>query len=310
MMKNVNSPIFISLETSAFSGATLLSFLLGAHPQIATVGEMSGLITNANPDEYLCSCGKKIRCCEFWDSVKIAMANRGFEFDVARFDTQFSHGPGLIRRIREIHLPNSVLDAMRDVVLFAVPGESQHAKAVVKRNVAFIESVLEVTGKDVFVDSSKGSVRLKALRRFSSSLDLRAIHLVRDVRGVTASELRRELSPGAAGSARKWARLHRGIEAVLKTWPEERYIRVRYEDLCQDTERTLERIYNFCGMNPDHRIKDFRAASHHIVGGKMRLSSESEITLDERWKIQLTPEQLKEIERVAGPVAHRYGYFN
>ena len=310
MTKKTNSPIFVSLETSAFSGATLLSFLLGTHPHIATVGEMSGLITNANPDEYLCSCGKKIKCCEFWEAVKVAMANRGFEFDVANFDTQFSHGPNLMKRIRSGPLPTSTMNAIRDTILLALPGERQQIKTLVNRNVAFIESVLEVTGKNVFVDSSKGSTRLKSLRRFSSSLDIRAIHLVRDVRGVTASELRRNLSPSAAESARKWARLHRSIEAILNTWPEKQYIRVRYEDLCQEPENTLEQIYNFCNVNPDHRIKDFRAADHHIVGSTMRLRSESEITLDERWKTQLTVDQFKEIERIAGPVAQRYGYFN
>lgn len=306
---NMKPPIFISLETSAFSGATLLSFLLDTHPQITTIGEMSGLITSANPDEYLCSCGEKLRCCEFWHSVETAMADRGFEFDVAHFGTQFSHGPNLIRRIRGRHLPNSTLDVIRDAILLAVPGERRQTKALVNRNVALIESVLEVTNKNVFVDSSKGAVRLKALQRFSS-LDVRAIHLVRDVRGVTASELRRGLSPGAATTARRWARLHRGIEATLKTWPEEKYIRVRYEDLCQETESTLERIYNFCNVDPTHRIKDFRAASHHILGSTMRLRSESKITLDERWKEQLTADQLKEIEQIAGTVARRYGYFS
>lgn len=308
-MMNTNRPIFISLETSAFSGATLLSFLLGTHPRIATVGEMSGLITRVNPDEYLCSCGKKIKCCDFWHSVKTAMANRGFEFDVAHFDTQFSHGSRLMRRFRERPLPNSTLDSIRNTILFALPGEIHRSKTMVKRNVAFIESVLEVTGKEIFVDSSKGSFRLKALRRLSS-LDVRGIHLVRDVRGVAASELRRGKSSSAAESAKMWTRLHRGIEAIIKNLPEERYIRVRYEDLCLETESTLERIYNFCKVDPNHRVKDFRMASHHIVGSTMRLRSESEITLDERWKNQLTADQLKEIERIAGPVAHRYGYYS
>lgn len=309
MMKNGNSPIFVSLETSAFSGATLLSFLLGTHPHIATVGEMSGLITNANVDEYLCSCGKKIKCCEFWASVKTAMANRGFEFDVANFETQFNHGPRLMKRLREGFLPNRTLDTLRNTILFALPGEGRQNKAVVDRNIAFIESVLEVTNKNVFVDSSKGSFRLKALYRFSS-FDMRAIHLVRDVRGVVASTLRRGLSPNAASAAQDWVRTHRRTEITLKPWPKEKYIRVRYEDVCLNPESTLEKIYDFCEVDPDSRITDFRKLSHHIIGNEMRLRSESEITLDERWKEQLTPDQLKEIEQIAGPVARRYGYFS
>lgn len=308
-MMNTNSPLFVSLETSAFSGATLLSFLLGTHPGIATVGEMSGLITNANPDEYLCSCGKKIKCCEFWDSVKAAMAKRGFEFDVARFDTQFNHGPRFIRRLRESFLANSTLDAFRTAALFALPGEGRQNKTLVARNIAFIESVLEVTGKDVFVDSSKGSFRIKALRRFSS-FDMRAIHLVRDVRGFVASTLRRGLSRDAATAAQDWVKTHRRAEITLKSWPEEKHIRIRYEDLCQNPKSTLENLYDFCEVAPHARMQDFREISQHIIGNEMRLRSESEITLDERWKTQLTAEQLIEIERIAGAFARRYGYYN
>ena len=58
-----NCPVFVSIETSSYSGATLLAFLLGAHPQIATIGEMDGLIPRENPDEYFCSCGQLIKRC-------------------------------------------------------------------------------------------------------------------------------------------------------------------------------------------------------------------------------------------------------
>ena len=72
-MSHVNSPNYVTIETTSFSGATLLTLLLSAHPEIATVAEMSGLIDSVDPDEYLCSCGKKIKCCNFWQALKVGM---------------------------------------------------------------------------------------------------------------------------------------------------------------------------------------------------------------------------------------------
>ena len=304
-----NNPIFISIETTAFSGATLLSFLLGSHPQIATVGEMDGLLTRQSPDEYLCSCGQKIKQCEFWQSIKVAMADRGFEFDVADFKTRFIlNGPDYLQRLREGTTGNS-LESIRDAILFALPNETHQLKRLVNRNVALVESVLAVTNKNVFLDSSKDRLRIKALHRFSRSMDTRAIHLVRDVRGVIASRVRRSKKPrDMAKLAQKWVKHHRGLEIALKAWPSEKHIRVRYEDLCQNTKCTLKQLYDFCGVDSSLRLEEFRTDSQHILGNKMRLKPLSEIKLDERWKEELTAEQLKIIDCVAGALSRQYGY--
>lgn len=57
---NTNHPVFVSVETSAYWGAKLLAFLLGGHPEIATVGEMYVLMPREDPDRFLCSCGWKM----------------------------------------------------------------------------------------------------------------------------------------------------------------------------------------------------------------------------------------------------------
>jgi hypothetical protein len=306
-MMSTNRPVFVSVETLAYSGATLLAFLLGAHPQIATVGEMDGLIPREVPDEYLCSCGQRIKVCEFWQSVKIAMQTKGFEFDVAHFDTKFIlGGPRLIQYLRMGSSRNHILDSIRDAIFHAWPGETRRLKALVARNVAFIEAVLEVTGKGVFVDTSKDRLRLQSLRKFST-LDVRAIHLVRDVRGVVASRLQRE-EIDAREAARQWVKSNQKLRTNLRSLPEEARVLLRYEDLCQDVQGALERLCHFCGVDPGIKVADFRAVPHHIVGNPMRLRAASEIRLDERWKSLLTEDQLKEINQAAGTLSRRYGY--
>lgn len=302
------TPIFVSVQTSAFSGATLLSFLLGAHPQIATVGEMNGLIEREDPETYRCSCGQRIKECGFWRQVGDEMRRRGFAFDVTHFDTAFALGGSqMLQRLRATSFGSPLLDSLRDWLFLARPGERRRLQALVARNEAFVESVLSVTGKRIFVDTSKDRLRLSMLRRFSR-LDLRAIHLVRDVRGVVASRLRREAAIDAREAARQWARLHRRLQAVVNTLPAEKRISIRYEDLCRDVRGTLDRLYSFCGALPDAAPMVSAAAEQHIIGNPMRLEAQQEIRLDERWRSLLTDDQLQAIQSVAGWLTRRYGY--
>ena len=307
-MKGIR-PVFISIETSAYSGATLLAFLLGAHPQITSVGEMSGLIPREDPEEYLCSCGMKIKVCDFWRSVEATMVQKGFDFKVAHFDTRFVlDGPKVVQYLRYGSFRMRVLNSMRDSVLYTWPIDKRQLRALIARNVAFIESVLETTGKTVFVDTSKDPLRLKSLHRLSN-LDVRAIHLVRDVRGVVASRLRRGTAETACQAAHQWVKLHQRLETDLALLPREKRLRLRYEDFCQDATGNLERLYRFCGGDAGVAISDVRTNAHHIVGNPMRLNPLSEIKLDERWKSQLTEDQLQGIEQVAAKVGQQYGYF-
>jgi hypothetical protein len=141
-----------------------------------------------------------------------------------------------------------------------------------------------------------------------STLDVYGIHLLRDVRGVVTSQLRRNARIDAREGARRWVRLHQRLQTSLNAQLGSKYLRVRYEDLCRDPSGTLRRLYAFCGADPDVVIDDFRAAPHHIVGNPMRLNHLSEIRLDERWRTFLTSKQLQEIEQVAGAFSLRYGY--
>ncbi len=303
----IQFPTFVSIETCAFSGATLLSFLLGLHPRIATVGEMNGLISSVDPNSYLCSCRQRILDCEFWKAVGAVMQKRGLEFDVTDFNMKCDlGGPWLIRRLRMASFRNRTVDSIRDAIIQAFPKEKQSLKKLVERNAGFIEAVLEVTGRDIFVDSSKDRRRVSYLRTFSA-LDIRSIHLVRDVRAFVTSHLRRKEGLSAPNVAKLWVKENKKIERFLATLPQGRWIRILYDDLCLDSQGTLNRLYHFCGVKP-LVIKDFRSGHHHIVGNPMRLSNSSEIKLDERWKAFLTSQQLREINAVAGALNRRYGH--
>ena len=303
-----NHTAFVSVQCCAFSGSTLLAFLLGSHHQIATVGEMDGLIPGENPERYLCSCGEPIQACEFWHSVRAAMQARGYDFDTVRFDTKLLlKGPRVLHYLRYGSTRHHGLDVLRDAVLYALPSERRAARALVARNVALVNSVLGVTGKTVFLDTSKDRLKLEPLRRFSG-LDLRVIHLVRDVRGVVASALRHGVATDVRTAARNWSKGNDRLRATLQRFPDNRVAVLRYEDLCKDVELTMDRLCRFCGVASGSSPADYRSAPHHIIGNAMRLRQEKEVALDERWRRELDRDQLQEIRRVSGTHAQRYGY--
>ncbi len=299
---------FVAIETTGYSGATLLTSLLSSHPEIATVAEMSGLIDSVNPDKYFCSCGQKIKLCEFWQSVKTGMIAKGFEFDIANFHTRFSREQSsFFSRFREGSSRINLIDSIRDAILFALPGETQKLQGIADRNIAFIDTIMELTGKQVFLDSSKDLMRSKVLRKFTT-LDTRIIHLVRDARGHVSSRLRRDNSISASQAAQDWYRLHQRVEVNLKSWPKDKQILLRYEDLCENTEATLRQLYAFCDVDVDYEIIDLQPGSQHIIGNPMRLIKVGKIKLDDRWKDELTSAQLNDIKHICGTMSYQYGY--
>ncbi len=291
-----------------FRAQPFLALLLGAHPDIATVGELSGLIARSDPDTYLCSCGERIKNCQFWKSVDAAIVEKGHTFDIAKFDTRFDFSdPRPIQRLREGSLRSPWIDSPRDKVLFSLPGERHKIKNKAERNAVLIDLILDVTGKRIFVDLSKSRMRIRVLRRFST-MDVRAIHLVRRAEGVVASQLRRNLGMEVAQPARDWMLRHHRLDTTLQPWLKDKYIRIRYEDICQEPAITLKRLFQFCGISTD--VSDIRidASGQHVIGNPMRLKPLSELKLDERWRTELTSGQLDQIDTVAGKINRRYGY--
>lgn len=293
-----------------YSGSTLLTFLLGTHPRIATIGEL-GIAPHAKqettPEEYLCSCRTPIRECDFWRRVKAEMTARGHDFDAWEADLEFrATGGGMADLLLRAVQRGPVLETARDVGLRLVPRADREMRRVLSRIESLIESVLKIKGSNTFLDSSKRPERAVFMRRIPS-LDLRILHLVRDGRAVSWSSMKNVgLSPEEA--ARSWVADNVGAERARRYFPADRWMTLRYEDLCADPDATLTKIHSFAGLPVTNGFHLFRDAEHHIIGNRMRLASTSEIRLDESWKAALQPEQMAAIERRVGSLNRKYGY--
>ncbi len=315
---------------ASHSGSTLLSMLLGSHPQIATIGEMSlSPRSMGDLDRYRCSCGQLIRQCRFWRGVQEGMAQRGFSFDLAEAQTDYrSVRSRYAQRLLAPLYRGTVLESCRDLALGLSSTWRRQLAEIHKRNAALASTIAEVAGAQVVVDSSKAGLRLKYLLR-NPGLEVKVIRLVRDGRAVALTYMdparfadakdptrraggmggdRKNEQLSMAQAAHEWRRSLEEAEHLLRTIEPSQWIEVRYEDYCRHPDAVLRRLQQFLGVEPCGRPNEFRSVEHHVVGNGMRLDNTSEIRFDERWREMLTEAYLQTFNEVAGAVNSRYGY--
>jgi hypothetical protein len=298
---------YVYLMSHGFSGSTLTTFLLGAHPEIATVGEM-GIAPKAgfHPDEYVCSCQEFLRNCPFWQRVSEAMRERGQDFDMRRGGLLFdpdSHD--LADRLLASALRPPLLEQARRLAIQMASSPRTKLREVIARNEAFADVVCGLKGCHTFVDASKRPERAVRLLE-ARSFDLRVLHLVRDPRAV-ANSCVKNLGYTIEDGARSVAAMHAYCMRARDYFPSEAWLTVRYEDLCADVQGVLGRIFEFAGVSPA-TIGNFRAADHHVIGNRMRLDRTSQITVDEKWKSVLTAADVAAVNALAGKAIRECGY--
>jgi hypothetical protein len=291
----------------SYSGSTLLTFLLAAHPRIATVGELKAT-SMGDVESYRCSCGSAIRVCPFWMQVGENLRREGVDFDLSHFGTHFRfiRAGGLAKRVLAARVRGAFFEAAREAALRLLPGARRELREIVAQNRTLIEVTCTLQGGDVFLDASKDPVRLKHLAE-TGHWNPKVVHLVRDGRGTTESYMRkRRCSMEVA--AKEWRETHEECERLRRWFPDDAWLRVRYEDLCQEPDRVLDDILHLIGESAVRTISDFRSIEHHILGNTMRLRSDGKISVSERWRTALGSPELAAFERVAGDLNRHHGY--
>lgn len=322
-------PKLAYLLAASHSGSTLLTMLLGAQPGACTVGELKAT-SFGDADTYRCSCRERIRDCKFWQEIDGAMGRRGIpNFDITQAGTSIfeTESPYVQRLVAPLYR-GMVMEKVRDLGLSLSAEWRTLLSKTKKRNLALIESLLEVTGAKVVIDSSKVALRLKYLLMIPE-LEIRVIRVIRDGRAVSltytdewnfADSSDPELRGGGSGqrrppprhsiseAANEWRRSNEASDALIATLPRNQWTEVRYEELCADPAGTLKRLAAFLDLDTQQARLDFRSVTQHVIGNGMRMDSTSEIRLDERWKSHLSEQDLHDFDMVAGELNRKYGY--
>ena len=297
---------YLYLLSHAFSGSTLMAHLLGSHPEIATTGETS-VTRGIDISRYPCSCGALIEACDFWQAVTKQMNDRGFPFTISDPDLRFHSTKGAFTdRLLRAGPRNRLLEQVRSIALTVLPTCRSETRRLLSRNEGFAEIVASVRGRSVFLDTSKHPTRLLHLARIPS-FEIYVVHLLRDARAVSNSCVK-NLNMPVRQAATSWVESAEACERMRRRFADDRWLTIRYEDLCRNPREVLPRIFKFARLRDDDGYLHFRNAEHHIIGNRMRLAARSEIKLDEKWRTALSAEQLSQIQAVAGRLSHGYGY--
>jgi hypothetical protein len=305
------------------SGSTLLELMLGAHPRLATIGEL-----HLWPHEIRdggrhlpCGCGEPVEDCEFWT-------------EVARRVDPLGAPPPQIDYFREQHTGGRTLrlDRLADFRAGAWNGTMPAEVAVYGANNervyrAFLDLTAEATGTrpEAVVDSSKDPYRLRWLQA-SGRFELTILHVVRDPRGFVNSERKNVSAEGAALlalAARKagaWVAVNRLAErtgrlAGLRAGPADRargaggYLLVPYERLASDPRATMVDVCTALGYDVEETmLSRFREARFHAIGGNPMRHDDRGIRLDEAWRTELAPAGQRITQLVTAGSRGRFGY--
>lgn len=132
------------------------------------------------------------------------------------------------------------------------------------------------------------------------------LHLVRDPRDVAASLMRMRFgSSSAVLNARTWVRLNL---AARRSSHRREYLEVRYENLVKQPELELTRICQFAGEDYSPRMLQAEQSSTQLPNEKDRHLTPLTEARQGRWRQELSPRQVAQIEWAVGPQLERFGY--
>ncbi len=341
-MAHTETPVKVLYITGlGRSGSTILDVVLGNHPDIESVGEVTRLVRTGwisreslrglDPERLrvpICTCGKRLdvpyvdapeEACPFWSSVRREWIERVDSPDDIESYPTLQNDFELKRRWSPYgldHLPRLLYEKRKPSAPF---------RSYARLTRAFFESVRAASGKPLVVESSKSPVRAFALGMMPG-IELYVVHLVRDGRGVIAS-LRKtfEKDPQAGimwdhkgqptwKTAVRWTVLNLASEWVCSQLGPKRTVRLRYEDFVADPEDALERIGSLIGLDLTD-VADAASsgkplrAGHNIGGNRTKKSGNITLRADAKeWKGVLSPTERRLSWALMGWLMRRYGY--
>lgn len=306
--KDEQAVVFIG--GSGRSGSTLIDLLLNNHPLVQSVGEVHRLNLYARENSEPCTCGSPVSTCPFWLEVEEDMRHRlGWDEDRHPLqETEIMLVPGEVNPAFAMIQKAAMFAAPRPVGRWVNKSFAPAHQRAIEMSMLWYDAIRSVTHTRVIIDSSKDARRMKALY-LNAPDQSRLLNMVRDGRAVSASAIRRTGMP-MAQAAFEWKRIQRHTRLTSYGIPADQRLKIHYEELCRDPEATMKRACEFVSLEYQPEMLTLRKSEAHNIGGNpMRFKTgEQEITLDERWRDQLSKEELLEFDRIAGDENRRLGY--
>lgn len=271
---------------SGRSGSTVLGNILGSLDGVFCGGEIRYLWERGLRDNRLCGCGEPFRDCPVWSAV-LAEAFPGGNLDADRLIAGAQDGT----RLR--HVPRLLIGS-HPAPAPEVPPESYRGHLD-----RLFRAIPSVTGASLVVDTSKLPPYGHVLSGLPS-VDVYAVHLVRDPRATAYSWGREKVLRDGAASALMQRQSPAKAALLWDVWnatarqlwrpAPERYLRIGYEDFVARPRYWVQRILELVGHTADPAavFQGDRAValsvSHTVAGNPDRLRrGVVTLRLDDEW---------------------------
>jgi len=283
--------------------------LLGAHPNIWTLGEAQILPWELTNPRVPCGCGKPIPESEFWKPI----------LDEIPTDVEGYH-IGYFRNVDQVG------KVLRWQFLPALLRGRAHRKwqAAIdeygRKNVALFSTVRKAagqrSGREIkwLVDASKDPYRLFWLQE-SGYFDIRVVHMIKDPLALVFSMAKPWLPYGAHRVVRytgRWVIENMIMSHLCEISFRTEHVRKQtYESFASRPGKTMHAIGEWLGVDYEpERAANFRDYENYAISGNMMRWRESEdkIRLDERWKESLPTVYQKLVGMLTSPFRTSAGY--
>lgn len=287
------------------SGSTLIQNVIAQSSTMCAVGELREVWEAGVLENRPCGCSRPFNECPVWQSV-MNDAFGSLTEARARYFRRMSH------RVRTRLFPLTLLPGSGQLFTWMLDDYPEALRAL------YASRSRQANGATL-VDTSKSPVHAYVLKRLAG-LDVRILHVVRDVRGVAHSILKRRDRGHAAYAnhsplrvAMEWMLTNKAVE-----WTAPRaecpYRRIRYESFVSDPESVLRGIFDWFGETEEsldyvHQQEVELSKTHTVVGSPSRFNTGPiQLRLDDTWHDMLSRSTRTTVERWTRPMLRSYGY--
>ena len=312
--------LLVYIAGCSYSGSTLLDMILGSLNKVTAVGEIKRLAEHFphSTGNGLCTCGQALKECSFWKAVQQNVRDELGDQTISLADIPLRVPEPPSDGTKKVHRYVPKLDE-----LLLVAGSrwiwnwmkpfSKSVREQIRTTdnaIKVLEAIAKVDQSEVIADSSKAPRHLKQLY-FADPKRFRVIYLVRDGRGAAWSNCRRNKRT-MAESAAWWRRVNQNTQMMMSFIPKSSIYQIRYEDLCTNPQAEIDALCSYLDIENTVDFSSFKIPKdnlHMVSGNPMRFrKDELEIKSDEKWKSELSAEQLSDFEKHAGKMNSKFGY--
>ena len=267
----------------SFHGATILSKLLNAHPEVVSLGDT---YPSRNFDQ-ICGCGNYVSQCPFWIGVNDAISPNQYAKEGSLLPTYPKITGSKADPLMYNKLPSYLLNRLIN------NHELEIYSTDYRRFLKEVYAKHAYKKPRVFIDGVKSISRVHALK-LSGVPVAGVIHITRSPCDFVKSSEKQGRS--LVSSALAYRMYHKMASKIQGETP---YIRISYEELSTSTDQTLEKLFRFIQLPfaDIDKLKENFDDTWHFMGNSSLLKFDGTMKVSQ---YSVDKEMQRKITRISG----------